>query len=101
MKLSEVTKIKASVDAVADLRDMRRDIARCLKNFAQSGVALAGDGNAVITIVGDGVQHMQRALEQKLLDVDQELIGLDVEIDEAADADEYDDEAIGDLEEAA
>jgi hypothetical protein len=106
MKLSELTTHKATVDAVVELRNTRRDIARCLANIDEHGDASCGDGFTEIPLSGEAVQIARRALEQQQLDIEQELIGLGVEIDEPADAPEDDDDeraddASGDLEEAA
>lgn len=100
MKLSEVNQRKADLEAIAELRDSRRDIARLLATIANETTAIVGDGYHEITVTGDAVAHVRRALEHAQLDVDQELIGLGVEIDEPADAYDFDGSDDGDDEAA-
>jgi hypothetical protein len=106
MKLSEVNQRKADLEAIAVLRNERREVAGILAALADGSTATVGDGYSEITVSGDAMQHVRRALEQQQLDIEQELIGLGVEIDEAADAPDYDDDdraddGSGDIEESA
>lgn len=93
MKLSEVNQRRVDLEAIAVLRNERRDVAGILAVLADDeSTATVGDGYSEITVSGGAMQHVRRALEQQQLDIEQELVGLGVEIDEAADAPEQDDD---------